>query len=1219
MNENFSDNDQFMSPVLNATQRQVLDALRRKETDEFPLGDWYLGALFALQNKYNPDRISQAAQSLRELLEKLPRVVRESDVIRSYDFAGMRRGIYNRWIKDRERCDGKWKGVTVNNHFDKTLRKIDRYFELNQMPTRKEQIQSAIGQIDPLIDMFDPNIQKAKWDQYNKIWMALEGFAHHGNTDEQYFTECFSTIDQIILDLLAPITAQNQQEIRTILEKPAPTEDDINSMLKLIKRRGANYAFFFAHVKDGVWLEPLRSNGYFDNPPDSKEMPDGGYSVPFWPPISYLIRVYETKSEKVLEILENLPETSNPRILEGIMDVVLKIDSVEVVNRLSSRILSFLDHAIWGRNKIIELLKKPFLFDRGLAGFTSAFLRKLVGFVPDPDAKEKQAHRLEILDETTSSEPMFDYVEYVTTFLEPSPRFEEWGYQQILENGIRPLCEKEPYQIARILIDATAIMIRLSKHQEELDKEGDADSSETWCRRLNRSVRNYSNKKERLIHTLTFACEKVYAKSPESIEGLDQALRNQRWKIFTRLRQHLYTLNPNEQTLPWIREFILEHEDYTKWVHHYESQLMIRKACEHFGASLLNEEERTKIFEAILSGPSKENHQEWMGERFTEEEFQQWKRNFHRRQLRPFARLLTGKYQSRFQELEVVAEKPLSDEDYSPVGQGGVVSSRSPSSPEELAGLGDEELLTYINTWQEGRPWYEEHRYEDDQWVEINIGALAIASQTVFKDTIIPNEERLTFWLENRDRIERPIYVRAIVQAIQEHVKEQHYERLDLWFEFCEWVLSQPNVDRKGDVQSSDESQDYSVWELSRPDESREQPDWGSSRWAVREFISECLKKDMNVPFTARESLANILRLLCTQFDRRLDPDESVLLNRNDPITEAISSNRSRALEDLVEFGSWVRRHDDTDNIPEVTSILEERFKDDAEYPLTMPERAVISRCYGSICSLDPSWAAKYKAIFFPQDDLPVWIETFGSYLHFNRPFEPIFEILRDDFAFGLDHLANLGGKKRSGRELTDTLGRHLFAYYLWEVYPLKGEDSLLEKFYEKTQNDPQRWANLSNHVGWFVQKTDEKESDERLEQGMIDRIIAFFDWRLEQKKPEELQKIAFWLETEYLDPDWRLEVYSKILDVTPPDNWSISTVLDMLNGMLESHTAKVVECFAKTTDVIDQGDLIYINTDEAKAIMKEGLNREDESVRENAERAQEILLSAGYDDFLDP
>ena len=422
-------------------------------------------------------------------------------------------------------------------------------------------------------------------------------------------------------------------------------------------------------------------------------------------------------------------------------------------------------------SKIIELLKKPFLFDRELAEFTPSLLTKLIGFLPDPNAKEKerQARRL--------GNP-----KGWATRLEPSPRSDQWEYRQILENGIRPLCEKEPCQIARILIDATASMIRLSKHQEELDKEGDEDSSEFWCRRLNRPPWDLLDTKEMLVHTLTFACEKVYKKSPESIEVLDQILRNQRWKVFKRLRQHLYALNPNEQTLPWIHEFILEHKDYAKWEHHYEFQLMIRKACDHFGVSLLSEEERMAIFEAILSGPPG-------GER-SPEEFQQRQRYFHRMQLQPFARLLTGEYQNYFQELEDASdEDPPNDEDYSPVGQveGGTVSYRSPRSPEDLTRLDDEKLLTYINDWQE------EHSDENDWLVRINIGALADAFKTVFKDTIISDEKRLTFWLENRDRIERPVYFKAIVQAIQEHVKEQHYKGLDLWFEFCEWVLSHPD------------------------------------------------------------------------------------------------------------------------------------------------------------------------------------------------------------------------------------------------------------------------------------------------------------------------------------------------------------------------------------------------------------------------------------------
>ena len=857
-------------------------------------------------------------------------------------------------------------------------------------------------------------------------------------------------------------------------------------------------------------------------------------------------------------------------------------------------------------SQIIELLKKQFLFDRELAEFTSALLTKLVGFIPDPKAEEKRVRRLEIpedgetLHETSpESSPRLELWEYWTTLLEPSPRFDQWEYQQILENGIRPLCEKEPYQIARVLIDATATMIRLSKHQEELDVEGDEDSSEIWCRRLNRFARNYADTKEMLVHTLIFACEKVYEKSPGSIEGLDQALRNQRWKIFKRLRQHLYALNPSEQTLPWIREFILEHRDYAEWEYHYEFQLLIRKACEHFGVSLLSEEERMAIFDAILSGPSKEGFRAWVGDQFTEEGFQQRQHYFHRMQLRPFEHLLTGKYQNYFRELvDASDEGSPNDEAYSPVGRGGMVSYRSPRSPEDLARVSDEEMFSYINDWQEGRPWYEEDRYESDQWVEINIGALADAFQTVFKDTIIPDEKRLTFWLANRDRIERPVYVRAIVRAIQEHVKEQHYERLELWFEFCEWVLSHPDAKR-----------DHGE----RGDESREHSDWGSSRRAVGDFIGECLKEEMNIPFTARESLANILRLLCTQFDRRLDLDEPTLLNRNDQITEAINNTRSRALQDLVQFRSWVRRHDDKDSVTEVTSILEERFKNGAQYPLTMPEYALLGMYYGQLWGLNQTWAVEHKAIFFPRNDRPVWIEGFGGFLAFNSPFKPIFEILRDDFALSLNHLGELKEIAQLGPNLIDKLGQHLFTYYLWEVYPLNGEDSLLEKFYEKTTEDRQRWAHLFDHVGRSL-----SNSGKHLEEDLRDRIFAFFDWRLEQKEPEELQLFSFWLEAECLDPDWRLDAYAKILDVSQPDSRSIFWGLDMLNGMLESHTAKVVECFAKITDAINHGEGFYIDADKAKPILKAGLNSKDENVRENAERARETLLNAGRYGFLD-
>ena len=151
-------------------------------------------------------------------------------------------------------------------------------------------------------------------------------------------------LEPLEIDPTRPITTEDLTELQAILGRGNEvTPIEVDRVLNLLKRRGTHYDYFFAQAKDGVWLEHLRSNGYFENPPNLEEMPDGGYRASFWPPINYLVSVYDTKPERVLEILENLPETSNPHILEGIMDVILRANSVEVANRLSSRILSFVE------------------------------------------------------------------------------------------------------------------------------------------------------------------------------------------------------------------------------------------------------------------------------------------------------------------------------------------------------------------------------------------------------------------------------------------------------------------------------------------------------------------------------------------------------------------------------------------------------------------------------------------------------------------------------------------------------------------------------------------------------------------------------------------------------------------------------------------------------------------------------------------------------------
>ena len=68
---------------------------------------------------------------------------------------------------------------------------------------------------------------------------------------------------------------------------------------------------------------------------------------------------------------------------------------------------------------------------------------------------------------------------------------------------------------------------------------------------------------------------------------------------------------------------------------------------------------------------------------------------------------------------------------------------------------------------------------------------------------------------------------------------------------------------------------------------------------------------------------------------------------------------------------------------------------------------------------------------------------------------------------------------------------------------------------------------------------------------------------------------------------------------------------------MLPKYTAEVVECFFKLTSDIRNKN-IYIQTEEAKTILKTGLNSTDMIVYENAKHALNNLLRADKMEYMD-
>lgn len=985
------------------------------------------------------------------------------------------------------------------------------------------------------------------------------------------------------IDPTEPITTEDLSVIKSILAKGSEsTPIEVSRLIALLSPRGQSYHYFFSHAKDTFWFDELKNHGFFSNPPDIIENKDGGFQAPHWPPMAYLISTYENLSEKVLSALEELQDIKNPNVLHGIITIILKSEDKSLLNRFQDKILKFIEYPLWGHEFFPKIIQSLSLVDPTIKESSELMLYKTLRFKPDPKAKEKSERR---------KQNPSDY--FIS--LDPVPSIDAYEYQNILENGVQSLIQREPYEVCKLLIEVTSEMIGLNFHSDELEKAGSKDASQIWCRRLDRA-NDYPDVKVLLVNALTAACKKVYETDSGKVQLLDKALATQRWDLFERLRQYLFSLYPNEIQIESIRGMINSYAHYSEWEYDYEFQRMIRVGCENFSTKLFEQEELQSIFDSILEGPSKENYMQWMGDAFTEERFETQKRYFHFKQLRPFEVILFDKYKTYFAKLKEEFNESIDDESYYPVSEswGGTVSSISPKSKEELASLSDQKLLKYINEWDGQK------RSEKDWLNEINIQALSKTFQSVFFDSIMSDANRLSFWLEHSNKIQRPIYIRSIVFAIHEFIKSGNFQNLEKWLDFCEWVLTHKDEKEEGSKKS---------------DESRKHPDWRSSRRAVADLIELCVSKESAVPFKYRSKLSSLLDKLCTEYDWRLDDDSPVLLNRDDQLTEAINNTRSRSLEHLTDFGHWIRRHDMESDVKEVKSILERRFNIQDCCALTLPEYAMLGKEYARLYGLDAHWAQTQKDNIFQKTEGAdrTWLEAFGNFIRYNRPFKPLFEILKPDFEYALDKLEELRQLKDFGRDLTDTIGQHLFTYYVWGVYPLTGEDSLVEQFYINTDNDRTRWANLFDHVGRSL-----NNSGSTLDENVDKKIKEFFDWRLAQKESTELSEFTFWLKSECLDAEWRLNSYLACLDVGGSKDIGLSMQLDALNEMLGEKLNLVVECFSKITERAPGRDHFYIQSDKAKPILEAGLASTETAVRENAERARENLLKAGRFEFLD-
>lgn len=796
--------------------------------------------------------------------------------------------------------------------------------------------------------------------------------------------------------------------------------------------------------------------------------------------------------------------------------------------------------------------------------------RDLVFFRPDPQEKEKLQRRKKDPSDWTAS-------------LNPSPPFEEWEYAEILERAVKPLAEVAPLQTATLLIEAATRMMSLEFGREpEAAHGGRNDASEIWCPLVDARTRPYSDSKGDLIRALTFASEQVYERgTPEDIVSLERQLRAAKWYLFDRIRYHLYSknLDRSEQS---IRHEISSYGGYGGETYGFEFQQMVRIAAERYGAALLPKPELEKIFETILNAPDKEDYRQFMAEQFTEEAYSRRQEYFQVRQFKPFAGLLFGKYAERYKDLLATTPRQLTDEDFIRYrgGESKTGATRSPKSTDELARLSDDELVVFLNEWADvGRD-------SEQWWVDIDFSGLA----TAFRQLITEDPARFLAWRKRWQSLLRPIYLRYVLEAAAQRIGQQPSE-LPIWLDVADWVMSRADSQLERDEKPSETS--------------RETPNWNWARRQVVDFVSTCISKDVNVGIAYQPRLFALLSVAAVAPDYLLDRDEPVATPR-DYLTDAINTSRGRALENILQYGYWLRRHAADEAVAEIFEVFENRFA--GKPPLSLAEHALFGASFHQIYDLSRTNAVNAASKVFPQHQPDRWASAFAAYVNFNRAHVLVFPIFDTHFEFATDNLRLLRPGSNPRNDAIAHLGEHLLDYFMLGLLEL--DSDLLQKFYSKTE--PAYWAALFDHVGRLLSRT------AVLKPEVAERIKRFFEWRLANSNPEELKEFTFWLKAECLEARWRVEALRRTLAIGKGSRHATSMVADDLAKLVNRVPDLVVQTFAELTESFMSQSYFYLRPERVKIILKAGLKSENPQTVRAAELARDNLLRAGRTEYRD-
>jgi hypothetical protein len=950
-------------------------------------------------------------------------------------------------------------------------------------------------------------------------------------------------------------------------EKRMPSRDLVRRARIAIKRE-ADYHYFFEKLTTPDWIEPLREDGWFREPP-KPEVEGDHVLIPIWPASRYLVRMAALAPDLVMDVALEI-ETDNARVHEDLIQAALAMPP-----KVAARIVPRAIRWITGRYQLLlpryvgDLMS--YLARERQTESALRLARAILQLEPDPRIQEK-------------AETKGPYRPHA----EPQPRFDFWEYQDILERNIPELVAAAGIGALKVLCTSLSVGIGLSLLPGE-DEKVEALRLAIWRPAIENHGQNARHGVvDVLISAVRDASRGLAANNHALVPAILDLFRTYKDTIFERLAFYLLAEFPTAAP-DLVAAKLTDRNLFDDWVVRHEYYRLAEK-----GFRFLSLENQEAILGWIEAGPEQSSLvtrlQDGLGRPPTDQEVRHAVESWQLRHLAPLVDSLPPEWRQRREAM--LEEVPAPDHpDFVSYGSEWV-GSTSPVTADELVSMDVAAIVAFLQTWKPSSGWRE----------ATPDGLAAILRTVIARDPgcFADNAVALT--------AVEPLYVDALLSGLREAAAQNRSFGWDNVLTLCRQVVSVPYVG---------------------PDESGIRPDRALG-WARKSTV-DLLRQGFTsgpaeIPIRLRREVWDVLLPLADDPDPTPTEEETYGGQNMDPLTLSLNTIRGAAMHAIIAYALWVRRHESGaakpegqfgfDQLPEVRDVLNRHL--DPEIDPSPAVHSVYGQYFPNLVWLDPDWAAGNSTRVFPSDDTrrDLLDAAWDAYLAFAELFPPALDLLSNVYARAVERIGEVPG---NGRRIVDPAARlaeHLMVMYWRGRISLEDSDGLVARFYARAPDSIR--AHAIDFIGRSLRNTEgevEAEVLDRLRRLWEARVTAVTREVAEGAHPSELVNFGWWFVSRKFADDWSLQQ----LEVTLRRSRRVDADDDVANRLAElapGFPLQTVACLRLMIEGAVEGWRMLGWLDDARTVLEAVLNGSDESARRMATEVVDLLVARGQHAF---